>query len=331
MKYNKILVTGGYGFIGLNFIKLISKKKIKYLNIDKITYASKQKYLKFKDKNHLKFDIADTKKLFETINKFKPEAIIHFAAETHVDNSIKNADQFIKTNILGTYSLLKTSLNFFNKLEIKDKKKFKVILISTDEVFGSIRSGKFNEKSSINPNSPYAASKASSDLLFRSYFKTFKFPGIVINCSNNYGPEQHSEKLIPKIISNFQKNKKIPIYGQGSNIRNWLYVEDCCEGIYQILNKGKIGEKYNLGGNIEINNIQILNKIFNIYKKLTTGFKFKSINDCINFVEDRKGHDFRYSLSSRKANKNTGWLPKTNINEGLKKTIKWYIKNNSKL
>jgi len=328
MKYNKILITGGYGFIGINFIQLLKNKKINYLNIDKITYASKEKFKKIKDKKHLKFDINNSKKLFKSINSYKPNAIIHFAAETHVDNSIKNSDDFIKTNILGTHSLLKNSYEYYKKLKNKDKKNFKCILVSTDEVYGSLKRGSFSELSPMKPNSPYAASKASGDMLFRSWIKTYNYPGIILNCSNNYGPFQHPEKLIPKIIKNLYKNKKIPIYGNGKNIRNWLFVEDCCNGILEILKKGKIGERYNLGGNVEIDNLEIVKNIFNFIIKKHKEIKFKKFYEVINYVEDRKGHDYRYSLSSKKVFKEVGWKPNTTMKVGLKKTIDWYIKNN---
>ncbi len=327
MKYNKILITGGYGFIGINFIKLIKRKNLDFVNIDKITYASKKKFENFKDKKHFKFDINNKKKLEIVFNKFKPDSIIHFAAETHVDNSIKNSKKFINSNVLGTFSILDCARNYLINLENKERKKFRVILVSTDEVYGSIKRGKFNENSPFMPNSPYSASKAAAELLFRSWIKTYKFPGIIVNCSNNYGPDQHPEKLIPKAILNFLNNKKVPIYGKGINIRNWLYVEDCCDAILKVLKKGKIGERYNIGGNEELSNILLIKKIFHNFKKYYQNKYFKSFDQSIAYVEDRKGHDYRYSLSSAKIKKKLKWHPKTNLDNGLKKTIYWYINN----
>lgn len=324
----KILVTGGNGFIGGTFVELALKKKYIVSNIDKLTYASREKnyFSNFKDYTFLKKDIKNISSCNYVINKIKPDVIVHFAAETHVDNSIKNSKIFLDTNIIGTHNLLKTSLNYLNKNKI-DKKNFLFIHISTDEVYGDIKDLKgssFKETTRYNPKNPYSATKAAADHLVRSFFYTYKFPAIVLNCSNNYGPNQHREKLIPKTISNILKNKKIPIYGKGENIRDWLYVEDFAEAILKVMKKGKIGDTYNVGSFNEISNIKLVRQIcFEVDKILSKKNSFK----LVKFVKDRMGHDFRYSVDASKIKKNLNWSPKVSFTEGIKKTVKWYINN----
>ena len=261
--YKKFIVTGGLGFIGINLVEyLLKKKNCKVLCIDKVTYASNKNI--FKDNNNFlfkKIDICNTSKLRKAFLDFKPNCIFHLAAETHVDNSIKNSKIFIKSNILGTYSLLSILNDYCKKI----KKKIKFINVSTDEVYGSIKKGKFSENDKYYPNSPYSASKASSDMLARAWLKTFKLPVITTNCSNNFGPFQHKEKLIPKIINNLIKNKKIPIYGNGKNMRDWIYVYDHVRILYSLYIKGKIGETYNIGANCVLSNIDILKKLVKIH------------------------------------------------------------------
>ena len=329
-----ILVTGGAGFIGSNFIKeYLKNKNESIVNYDKLTYAGNLKNLKKIENNSryefIKGDICDSVKLNEILSKFKPSKIINFAAETHVDKSIKNPENFIKTNIYGTYKLIESTRNYFNELKNPLKKEFRFIHISTDEVFGSLKKNDppFNEKTQFRPNSPYSASKASSDHLIRSYNKTFNIPSIIVNCSNNYGPFQFPEKLIPVCILNALQGKEIPIYGEGDNIRDWLYVDDHCRAIQIILDKGKVGETYNVGGNCELSNLNLVKKICEVMDEIIPRKDGKSYKYFIKFVKDRLGHDYRYSVNSSKITNELKWKPKVNINDGLKKTINWYIKN----
>jgi dTDP-glucose 4,6-dehydratase len=318
------IVTGGLGFIGKNFIKTYSKFKNKFIiNIDTGTYASKDyRKIKFENIRYL-FDINDKKKLKNIFQKYKPEAIINFAAETHVDRSIKSSKIFFKTNVLGTLSLLEASRDYINKNNIK---KFKFIHISTDEVFGSLKKKEksFTEKTKYNPLNPYAASKASSDHLVRSFVNTYNFPAIITNCSNNFGPFQNKEKFIPMIISKAIKKQNIPIYGNGKQIRDWIFVDDHCEAIIKILNHGKLGESYNIGATNEVENIELAKKILNlIQKKLKSKFNFSSL---LTYVNDRLGHDYRYSINSTKIQNELNWKIKINFQKRLEQTIDWYLK-----
>jgi len=316
----KIIVTGGLGFIGSNLIKLLLKKKYIVLNIDKITYASN--FYNVKDfQNHKNYffnkcDLNNFKLLNSIITKFKPDIIFNLAAETHVDRSIDSPNAFIKSNILGTYNLLEIFKNFYKK-----KKKTKLIHISTDEVYGDILKGRTNENYPYKPSSPYAASKASSDHLVYSYYRTFKLPLIITNCSNNYGPRQHPEKLIPKIIFNLINGKNLPIYGNGKNSREWIYVNDHCDALIKISKYGMIGNFYNIGSNKNITNIEICNTLINIAKKKIV------TNSKIEYVKDRPGHDFRYALDSQKIIRKLKWKPKTTFKNGIKKTFDWYLRN----
>ena len=318
----KVIVTGGLGFIGSNLIKILLSKKFYVINLDKISYSSNfyntrdfdsQKNYKF-----LKIDINDKKKLSKVLNKYKPLGIFNLAAETHVDRSIDGPSSFIKSNILGVFNLLEV----FRK-HIVTNKKVKLIHISTDEVYGDILKGRSKEDDAYKPSSPYAASKASSDHLVSAYIRTYKIPAIVTNCSNNYGPRQHPEKLIPKLIYNIQNNKNLPIYGKGLNSREWIYVDDHCEALIKIFQKGKIGNFYNIGSNINLNNLNITKLLLKISK-----YKMKLGNNAkIKFVKDRPGHDIRYALNSKKLINDLKWKPKTKILDGLEKTFNWYFKN----
>lgn len=322
----KIIVTGGLGFIGLNLIfNLLKDKNNQILNLDKISpYSNK---IKIKNKNYQfkKIDISKKNKLFETIKKFKPDIIYHLAAESHVDRSIVSAEEFIYSNIIGTYNLIEI-LNFLLSSK-KLSQNFKFIHVSTDEVYGSINKGKFNEQSNYQPNSPYSASKASSDLLVRSWFKTYNFPGIITNCSNNFGPYQNKEKLIPKIIKNIFNKVKIPIYGNGKNMRDWIFVDDHVSALIKIGKKGKLGENYNIGGQ----NIKSNNEIVKIISKVMKGkyVKFDPL-DLVQYVKDRKGHDFRYAISNKKINSDLNWYAKYNFRNALELTINWYYQNHFK-
>ena len=318
----KILVTGGLGFIGSNLIKMLLGKGYKVLNIDKINYASNFYNTKnFKINSNYKFvncDIINKKKLNSIVLKYKPTGIFHLAAETHVDRSIDNPGKFINSNIVGTYNLLEC-LRFY---KIKNKK-FRLIHISTDEVYGDVLKGRSKENDSYNPSSPYAASKAASDHLVFSYFRTFNMPAIITNCSNNYGPRQHPEKLIPKLIFNILVNKSLPIYGKGKNSREWIYVEDHCDALIKIYQKGKIGEFYNIGSNINMNNIQICKSLLVAAKrKIKIGKNVK-----VKFVKDRPGHDLRYAINSNKTRNDIKWKPKMTFKKGIEKTFQWYLNN----
>ena len=316
----RVIVTGGLGFIGSNLIELLLKRKYKVINIDKKTYSSNLYNTKdFKnDKNYIyiKCDIAN-KKLAKVVHKYQPDGIFNLAAETHVDRSIDNPESFIQSNINGVYNLLECFKEF------SKKNKSKLIHVSTDEVYGDILSGRSSENYAYKPSSPYAASKAASDHLVSSYVRTYKIPAIVTNCSNNYGPKQHPEKLIPKLIYNILNNKPLPIYGKGTNSREWIYVKDHCEALIKVFLKGKIGEFYNIGSNKNLNNLQVSKELLNIAKKkIKLGDKVKIL-----FVKDRPGHDIRYALNSNKIKKKLGWYPRTNFRQGIKLTFDWYYKN----
>ena len=318
----KVIVTGGLGFIGSNLIKILLKKKYFVINIDKITYSSNfynvKEFSKNKHYKFIKLDINNKNKIFNLLKKFKPVGIFNLAAETHVDRSIDGPESFIKSNILGVFNLLEAFRKFTQK-----NKKTKLVHISTDEVYGDVLKGRSKEEDPYKPSSPYAASKASSDHLVYSYVRTFKIPAVITNCSNNYGPRQHPEKLIPKLIYNILNNKNLPIYGKGKNSREWIYVDDHCEALIKILEKGKIGNFYNIGSNLNVNNLNISNLLIKIAKtKINIGKKVK-----IKFVKDRPGHDVRYALNSNKLIKSLKWKPKMNINNGFKKTFDWYLKN----
>ena len=315
-----VIVTGGLGFIGSNLIELLIKKKFFVINIDKVTYSSNfynvKQFKKIKNYKFLKLDI-NNKKLLRILFKYRPSCVFNLAAETHVDRSIDNPNNFIQSNIVGVYNLLEC----FKKYSQKNKSR--LIHISTDEVYGDILKGRSDENYPYKPSSPYAASKAASDHLVSSYIRTFNLPAIVTNCSNNYGPRQHPEKLIPKLIYNIINNKPLPIYGRGTNSREWIFVKDHCEALLKIYLKGKIGEFYNIGSNKNLNNLEVTKIILNNYKK---NFKLGK-NVKINFVKDRPGHDIRYALNSNKLKKELKWKPKIKFKDGIIQTLEWYIKN----
>ena len=317
-----IIVTGGLGFIGSNLTELLINKNFKVINIDKINYSSNFYNTKdfFNNKNYkfIKCDLNNRSKLRKIINEYKPFGIFNLAAETHVDRSIEGPDTFIKSNIIGVFNLLEVFRDYSKK-----KTNTRLIHISTDEVYGDILKGRSSEDYPYRPSSPYAASKASSDHLVSSYVRTYGIPAIVTNCSNNYGPKQHPEKLIPKLIYNILNNKSLPIYGNGKNSREWIYVEDHCDALFKVFQKGKVGEFYNIGSNKNLNNLEICSYLIEIAKqKIKVGPNVK-----IKFVKDRPGHDVRYALNSKKILKKLNWKTKMNFKKGLKKTFLWYLGN----
>ena len=325
MKEN-LLVTGGLGFIGSNLIKLLLKKNYSVINIDKISYSSSFYNLNNipKDKNYkfIKCNINNKKKLLSIFKKYKPLGVFNLAAETHVDRSIDSPKPFINSNILGVFNLLEAFKDYFVNF-----KKTKLIHISTDEVFGDIINGRTDENYPYKPSSPYAASKASSDHLVSSYIRTFGVPAIITNCSNNYGPRQHPEKLIPKLIYNIINDISLPIYGDGKNSREWIFVEDHCEALLKVFKRGKLGEFYNIGSNNNYSNLEITKKLLiTASKHINVG---KNVN--IKFVKDRPGHDKRYALNSNKIIKDLSWKSLSKINVGLEKTFLWYLNNQNYL
>ncbi len=326
----KIIVTGGAGFIGLNFIKSLVNLKHKIVCIDYINNASNyneiKKLHKLKKINFKKIDINDYLKIKKIIINFKPDIIVNFAAESHVDNSIKTPKLFFNSNVLGTLHLLEAIRFCINNSYIINNK-FKLIHVSTDEVYGSLKfkEKKSNEFSQYKPNSPYSASKASSDHIVRSYFKTYQIPSIITHCTNNYGPWQNGEKFIPTIINSYLQNIKIPIYGNGKNIRDWIYVDDHNSAIRKIMKRGKIGDVYNISGKNQINNIKLVSMICSILNKKTSSNR--NISNLMQFVDDRKGHDLRYDISSKKIERELDFFPKYTLNNGLNITIDWYIQN----
>ena len=312
-----IIITGGLGFIGSNLVNILSKKKYFIINIDKITYASNLNNISENIKNYkfYKQDINNQNFIKKILEKYNPSLIFNVAAETHVDRSIDSPRQFIDSNVYGVFNLLETIKKY--------KKKIKFIHVSTDEVYGDIKKNKKSiESDSYNPSSPYAASKACGDLLIKSYVRTYKIPAIITNCCNNYGPNQYPEKLIPTIIYKIISQKPIPIYGNGKNIREWIYVEDHCNALIEISEKGILGENYNIGSGIELNNIEITKKIISCFKEININLANKA---KFTFVKDRPGHDLRYSLNSSKIKNNLKWYCKYKFDEGIKKTIFWYV------
>ncbi len=326
----KILITGGYGFIGSCFALRQIKAGNKIINLDKMTYAANPKNLaeieNSPNYHFIRGDICDQNLISEILTKFDIDLVVNFAAETHVDNSIANPGAFITTNLVGTFSLLNSALNFYKNRSNKD---FKFIHISTDEVYGTLtlEDPKFSEKTNYAPNSPYSASKAGSDHLARAWFETYGLPVIITNCSNNFGARQHKEKFIPTVINSCLAGKNIPIYGNGKNIRDWIYVEDHCFGIELAIKNGKLGESYCFGGDAERQNIDIANKICEILDQIKPKNDGTSYKKQLSFVQDRLGHDFRYAIDSSKAKKELGFKLEGDFESKLQTTINWYLNN----
>jgi len=337
------LITGGAGFIGSNFVKHVLGKyaDAHVLCLDKLTYAGNIDNLKTELKNKrftfIKGDICDPKLLKDIFTKHKINYIVNFAAESHVDRSIDSPQIFLKTNVLGTQNLLKASKERWEISENKYDSDCRFMQVSTDEVYGSCKTGEFTETSPLDPHSPYAASKASADLIVKSYVDTYNFPAIITRCSNNYGPRQFPEKIIPLMINNALNGESLPVYGKGENIRDWIYVSDHCEAIDIVIKKGKIGEVYNIESNCGKKNIDLVKLLINKIKQLLDNPKYKNLIDIpldelndrlIKFVKDRPGHDFRYAMDSTKIRK-MGWKPEVSFDEGIKLTILWYFENMS--
>ena len=328
---SKILVTGGLGFIGSTAIKMIlSKTHDEVLNIDKHSYASMPEALNLVESStrysFLKIDISQYELTKKVISDYAPDVILHLAAESHVDNSINSPKEFIESNIIGTYNLLQATNELWTD---EDRLNKKFIHVSTDEVYGSLEQNEapFTESTKYSPNSPYSASKASSDMLARAWYKTFGIPVIITNCSNNYGPWQFPEKLIPVVIKKALNHEKIPIYGDGLNIRDWLFVEDHAAALINIYQNGEAGEKYNIGGNNEISNLDLVEKICAILDEVSPSINIPKYSQLISFVRDRPGHDVRYAIDAKKIAKELNFIPSIEIDAGLMKTVQWYVKN----
>ena len=328
---SKILVTGGLGFIGSTAIKMIlSKTHDEVLNIDKHSYASMPEALNLVESSSrysfLKIDISQYELTKKVIADYAPDVILHLAAESHVDNSINSPKEFIESNIIGTYNLLQAANELWTD---EDRLNKKFIHVSTDEVYGSLEQNEapFTESTKYSPNSPYSASKASSDMLARAWYKTFGIPVIITNCSNNYGPWQFPEKLIPVVIKKALNHEKIPIYGDGLNIRDWLFVEDHAAALINIYQNGEAGEKYNIGGNNEISNLDLVEKICAILDEVSPSMNIPKYSQLISFVRDRPGHDVRYAIDAKKIAKELNFIPSIEIDAGLMKTVQWYVKN----
>lgn len=329
----KILITGGAGFIGVNLCKKLTKSGFDVTVIDKLTYAgniiSLDELKNIENFRLVQADICNRVSVMGVFDKYSPDVVMHLAAESHVDNSITGPEQFVKTNVNGTYQILESAHVYWKKLSDKSKNKFRFIHVSTDEVFGSLNPQDipFTETSSYNPRSPYSATKAASDHLARAWMETFGLPVIVTNCSNNYGPYQFPEKLIPIVILKSLKNQNIPIYGSGENIRDWIYVEDHCSALISVMQNGAPGETYCIGGNNELRNLDIIKMIccyLDQIKPRPDGTLYTSL---IKMVQDRPGHDFRYAINSNKIQSQLKWRPIERLDTGLNKTINWYLKN----
>jgi dTDP-glucose 4,6-dehydratase len=327
-----ILVTGGAGFIGANFVlDWIAHEGTPVVNLDKLTYAGNPANLASlqKDERHIfvKGDINDRMLVSDLLKKHQPRAIVHFAAESHVDRSIHGPGEFVQTNVVGTFSLLEETRAWWGTLAEADKSRFRFLHVSTDEVYGSLGSDDpaFSETTAYAPNSPYAASKAGSDHLVRAYHHTYGLPTVTTNCSNNYGPLQFPEKLIPLMILNALAGKPLPVYGDGKNVRDWLYVGDHCAGIRTALARGKPGETYNIGGNSEKTNLEVVHAVCAILDELRPNSLITHYSSLITYVKDRPGHDWRYAINAEKIGRELGWQPRERFETGLRRTVEWYL------
>ncbi len=329
-----ILVTGGAGFIGSNFVlHWVGSGKGRVVNVDALTYASNLRNLASIEGNpdhvFVHGNICDAELMARTLAEHRPRAIVHFAAESHVDRSIKGPDAFLKTNIEGTFTLLQAARTYVETLSEEEREAFRFVHVSTDEVYGTLRPDDpaFSETTAYAPNSPYAASKAASDFLGRAWFHTYKLPVLITNCSNNYGPYQFPEKLIPLIITHALAGKPLPIYGDGLQVRDWLFVTDHCKAIIEVLEKGVVGETYNIGGNNQRSNLDVVRTICALLDELVSDSPYKPHAQLITYVKDRPGHDRRYAIDARKIERELGWKPEESFETGMRKTIEWYLSN----
>jgi dTDP-glucose 4,6-dehydratase len=330
----RIMITGGCGFIGSNLVRQMVEAGHDVLNVDKLTYAGNRQSLADIELNakysFSQIDIVDFESLRASFANFKPDAVMHLAAESHVDRSIDSPGEFVQTNVIGTMNLLNASLEHFRSLDIHDANKFRVLHVSTDEVYGSLGStGAFSELTRYDPHSPYSASKAASDHLARAWCTTYGLPVIVTNCSNNYGPFQFPEKLIPVVILKCLFEETIPVYGTGENVRDWLYVDDHCRALQRVLHSGEPGTTYNIGGSNELSNIELVKKLCGVLDDLRPRPQGGSYRDLISFVKDRPGHDFRYAIDASKIQRELGWKPLNDCDSGLLATVQWYLDNES--
>ena len=328
------IVTGGAGFIGSHFVRQIlqSEQDVKVINLDKLTYAGNLDSLADVDQNpsytFVQGDIGDRELIASLLAEHKPTVIVNFAAESHVDRSIDGPEAFIETNIMGTFRLLDEVRKWWKELSVEEQQSFRFLHVSTDEVYGTLgKEGLFTEETSYAPNSPYSASKASSDHLVRAYHHTYGLPTLTTNCSNNYGPYQFPEKLIPLIIQNALAGKNLPIYGDGMQIRDWLYVEDHCHAISKVIEQGIPGETYNIGGHNEIPNLKVVETLCSLLDEYQPREDQKSYFEQVTFVTDRPGHDRRYAIDASKIGRELGWHPEETFESGIRKTVKWYLDN----
>lgn len=332
-KNNMILITGGAGFIGSNLVHYcLEYEDFTILNVDELTYAGNPESLLSVESHprhiFVKGDICDRELLKELLNQYQPQAVIHLAAESHVDRSIDSPDQFIQTNVVGTFQLIEAARGYWASLPKEEKQAFRFLHVSTDEVYGSLgKKGFFTEESRYLPNSPYSATKASSDHIMRAYFHTYGLPILITNCSNNYGPRQFPEKLIPLMILNALEGRDLPVYGDGWNVRDWLYVEDHCRALLKVLAKGRPGETYNIGSNQEKSNLAVVETICALLDGLKPRADGRPYREQIVFVKDRPGHDLRYAIDASKIRKQLGWQPLEHFVSGLDKTVQWYLNN----
>jgi len=331
-----ILVTGGAGFIGSNFVlRWLEEIGTPVVNLDLLTYAGNPANLASIENDPryqlVRADICDAEAVAAALQEHRPRAVVHFAAESHVDRSIIDPGAFIRTNVQGTYTLLEQARRYWTSLEGAAKESFRFLHVSTDEVYGTLgpEDPAFSETTPYAPNSPYAASKAGSDHLARAYFHTFKLPVLTTNCSNNYGPFQFPEKLIPLMILNALEGKPLPVYGDGQNVRDWLFVDDHCSAIRTVLKRGKLGETYNVGGNSERNNLHVVETICDLVDELRPNSSIGPRRKLIKFVTDRPGHDRRYAIDARKIARELGWQPSVKFEQGLRNTVEWYLNHSA--
>ncbi|MBU4273959.1 MAG: dTDP-glucose 4,6-dehydratase [Planctomycetes bacterium] len=328
-----ILVTGGAGFIGGCFVRqCIAERACRVVNFDKLTYAGNLDSLRSVASSpryaFVEGDIADREAVERVVAEFEPTAIVHFAAESHVDRSIEGPAEFVRTNVQGTFQLLDSARQYVARISTRRRADFRFLHVSTDEVYGSLGpTGLFTETSPYDPSSPYSASKAAADHLARAYFRTFGLPLLVTNCSNNYGPYQFPEKLIPLVILNALEGKPLPVYGDGQNVRDWLYVEDHCRALWRVLTAGRPGETYNIGGNCERKNLDVVEIICRTVDELRPGLPHAPCCSLIAFVPDRPGHDRRYAIDAGKIRRELGWQPEHDFASGIRRTVKWYLDN----